>query len=158
MTKTLNQTCAEMAKKPAFKADEIAVEDLPEVQSYIEELEMLEEFRNTHKQLFETYSFLVEKVNQRLSDADKAVRGRKVSCGPWVLQRIQKKYDAQQLRDLLGEQEFLDLGGSKRIVVEYDITKDKVEAAIARKDIEADVAEAITTETPVFSAPKALQG
>lgn len=146
-----------MAKKPQPKVETKDPAQIPEVAEYLDELELLEAFQQQHKVVFETYSNLLERVNQKLNDADKAVRGQRVNCGPWTLLRVQRKYDAEQLRTLVGEQTFFDLGGSKKTAITYEIPDERVEAAVARNQITADVLEEIVKETPFYSAPKTVK-
>lgn len=143
-------------KKPVSHPEK-AVEEIPEVQRFLEESEMLDEFRTAHKQLFEIYGQLIENMNQARDEADKAVRAQKVSCGPWKMLRVQTDYDTEKLRDLIGEQRFLELGGTKSMKITYGMEKAALEAAIARREITDEIQEEIVKETPYYTAPKALK-
>lgn len=144
-----------MVKKVAEPLVTKTPEEIPEVQTYLEELKMFEEFKKLHSHLFETYDYLLDTMNQRLVEADKAVRAQQVSCGPWHLQRIQIKYDPEKLRELVGEKRFFDLGGTKQTKITYEIGKSMIETAIARKELEDDLIEEIKCQTPYYEdAPK----
>ncbi len=143
-----------MAKKSKKKVETVNEFDIPEVGEYLEELAILEEFKQSHATIFETYSMLTEKVNQLLDTAGKIVRAQGVNCGPWHVLSSATKYDKERLRELIGSAKFDAIGGTSKTV--YEIDNDKIASAIKSGAIAADVADEITDESLRYSAPKEI--
>jgi hypothetical protein len=130
--------------------------ELPEVQAYIEAVDMLNAFRDQHPKIFEAYGALVDDMNQKLQAADKAVRAKGVSCGPWEHYQNQEKFDPQALYEALGRDDFLKVGGVLQTVTTYGLDKNKLKAAAVNGDVPEEVMEQVRTITPKYHAPKGI--
>lgn len=128
--------------------------DVPEVMAYVEASQQLESFRTLHKKIFQQYMELAENTNQKREAADKAVRAKGVSCGPWEYYQNQEKFNAQALYETLGQSEFLRVGGILQTKTVYDVDKNKINSAIARGEISQDVASVVKTIIQKYHAPK----
>lgn len=129
-------------------------EEIPEVVEYLAAKEDLDKYMAEHQEIFAKFRELAEVVNTTRGQADKEVRARDVSCGPWDRYQVQVKYDAEKLYESLGREGFLEVGGKLNTVTTYDCDKSKIQAAITRGDIPKDVAEIVRVETPKYKAPK----
>jgi len=134
--------------------DEIPASEIPEVAEYIQAREALDGFIEEQKEVFDIYSELVEHVNDSMQRADKAVRSKSVSCGPWDKYQLQTKYDAKALYEALGRDDFLRAGGKLNTITEYGVDKAKVDAAITRGDIPQEVAQDVKKISPRYKTPK----
>ena len=131
-------------------------EEIPEVREYLETVETIEVFRREHKKVFEQYDELIEQHNQRLEAADKTVRAREISSGPFVRTREQPIYDAKAFYDAVGQDKFLNHGGRINTVVQYEIDKEKVGRDIAAGKIDPHVVDIFRTLRPYYKTPKPL--
>ena len=137
--------------------NEVQPEEVPEVVDYLNAKEMLEAFKANNPNVFVAYERMVEDLNQKMEAADKAIRQREVSCADWELYQYQTKVDAEALFNAVGLDAFLRIGGSTTTKTVYAADKAKVQAAIARGDIPAAIAEDIITESARYHAPKKAQ-
>ena len=128
--------------------------EIPEVQAYDQAREMLDAFRQQHANVFDSHSTLVEDVRQKMQAADQAVRTKGVSCGVWEHYQNQKKYDAQALYEALGREEFMRAGGIMQTVTQFDVDKNKLEAAAANGEVPKEVIERVRSITKKYHAPK----
>lgn len=138
----------------AGRRNEIEVSKIPEVQEFVQARTALDEFMDQHADVFETYRDMVEHTNDARDRADKEVRAKGVSCGPWDLYQTATKYDAKALYEALGRDEFLRAGGKLSTITEYAVDKGKVDAAISRGVIPPDVASDVKKTSPRFKTPK----
>lgn len=136
--------------------DEVPQGDVPEVQEYVAAREALENFMDSHSEVFEEYRDMVEHSNDALERADKVVRGKNVSCGPWDKYQTQTKYDAQELYEAMGRDEFLRVGGKVTTKTIYDVDKAKVTASIERGAIPPEVAGEVKKVSPRYKTPKPI--
>ena len=134
-------------------SDEIDITEIPEVLDYMDARERLETFRLTHAKVMEEYAGLCDQYNTTLQAADKAVRERRVSCGPFVLKHFATKYDGEALFNSVGRDLFLQLGGTIEQVPSYNVDRGKLEAAIAQNRVKPEVVAVVRQETPNFSKP-----
>lgn len=129
---------------------------IPEVAAYEEARDMLAAYREAHAQLFTSYDQLVDSLNQKLSAADKAVRGRGVSCSDWDLYQYQSKIDAEALYSAVGMDAFLQMGGKTTTKTIYGADKAKVEAAAARGELTEELVKEVIVVSPRYHAPKSI--
>jgi hypothetical protein len=86
-------------------------------------------YEEEHKAIFSEYRELIEERNQKREAADKMVRGKDVSCGPWKRFTETIKWDPDELYQRLGRNNFLAIGGTIGTELVYSIDKDKAELA-----------------------------
>lgn len=127
---------------------------IPEVAAYRETKDMIDMFRQRHSHIFEAYDNLLEDLAQKREAADKIVRAKQVSCDDWDLYQFQTKIHPDKLYNALGMDGFLRVGGSTSVQTIYDVDKAKLEAAIARGEVPAEVANEVIVKSPRYHAPK----
>lgn len=127
--------------------------EFPEVLSFVQAKEDLEEFRAQHAEVFETFDALVERYNTALEAAEKVVRAAEVNCGPFDLYQYTTKYNGEKLFHAVGRDKFLELGGTIGTKAVYDIDKARFEAAVAAKKISKEVVDQVRKETPNYHTP-----
>lgn len=135
-------------------ANKIDPADLPEVQDYLEARAMLDAYIHHNQAVFEQYRELAENVNRARESADKIVRAKGVSCGPWEIYQTQTTYDASALYEAMGREEFMRMGGKVQMQAVYDVDRAKIEAAVARGDIPPELVPAIKKVSPRYKSPK----
>jgi hypothetical protein len=111
-------------------------------------------FMSEHTKVFKPFAELLEKLEAKRMIADAAMRSTDASFGPWQRSE-QRTYDTVLLHELIGEEKFLELGGTVSEVPVYELEKDKLELAIVAEKIASTVVEKIRTITPKYRAPKA---
>ena len=134
--------------------ERLAVGEIPEVVEYVNAQDTIEEFEAAHKKTFEKYRELIEIRNTLLEAAEKIVRGKKVSCGPFNLKQIRVAYNAEDLYQAIGRDMFLSIGGTVETINSYNVDEKKLQAAVASKKISNAVLEEVRKDTPVYNAPK----
>jgi hypothetical protein len=128
--------------------------EIPEVQDYLEAKAMLDAYIHHNQAIFEQYRELAENVNRAREGADKIVRSKEVSCGPWDIYQTQTTYDANVLYEALGREAFIRVGGKVQMQAVYEVDKAKIEAAVARGDIPSELVPVIKKVSPRYKAPK----
>lgn len=128
----------------------------PEIESFIEVQEKYDRLVNANPQVFAQLSSLQSEYNSALEAAHQYVKSTGVDGGPFKITRVQRKYDASKLVDVLGEDLFLELGGSKTIATSFEIDKDVLEGKIAIGAIAKDIAEEALTLTLFIGRPKGM--
>lgn len=129
---------------------------IPEVAAFLEAKERLDRLREAYPEVFEQLSELKDEYNSRLEAADKAVRARKISCGPFVKYQEQTKYDAEKLYDALGREKFLEVGGKTSTVTTYEVDRARLEAHIASGTIDKEVVEDVREVSPRYKKPEKI--
>jgi hypothetical protein len=137
--------------KPTIKV--LPVEDVPEVATFEEAKQRLVDFKEKHAKVFHDFEMIVAKYNASLEQAEKVVRAKEVSCGPFELYQHQTKYDPVKLYEELGREDFLAMGGEIGKTTTYSIDKTNFETRVARGDIPQEVAEAVTAHSPRYHIP-----
>lgn len=115
---------------------------------------VLEVFIAENQAVMGTYFELLEERNQKRQAADLAIRQLDVSYGAWDRYTERTNYDVSELYQRIGEKQFLALGGSIGMERVYTMEKERIELAIATKQIPPQVAELITKVVPSYHAPK----
>lgn len=120
--------------KSKAKSDEtkrISANDVVEVAEFLDIQQELTAIKAEYPEVFRMYAEIAERYNAALEAADKAVRAKGVSCGPFDCYSSHPKYNGEKMYEELGEKLFLACGGSMQKRIEYSVDKAKVEAAIA---------------------------
>ena len=140
--------------KPKQSIEELPPEAVPEVVDFIiaeQELsDYVEEIALKNPGLLEGLQQLAERRNAALEAAGKAVRAREMPCGPFEVHQIRTEYDADALYDAVGEERFLELGGSietKRILC---LDSKRFEAAMSFNRVGAEVVRVVKTRKVTF--------
>lgn len=127
--------------------------EIVEVQEFIAAEHELSTFREEHSAVFEKFDELAVNYNQKLEAADKVVRAKQVSCGPWDLYQEQVKYDAKILFESVGRERFISVGGTMETQTIYGVDKSRIEASINQGLIPTDVAAQFRSVSPRFHKP-----
>ncbi|KPJ84926.1 MAG: hypothetical protein AMS18_16455 [Gemmatimonas sp. SG8_17] len=141
----------------AKKINPVDPNEIPEVATYMEIRASLEGFKESNREVFEAFDTLVQAHNTALEAADKVVRAREISCGPWEYYQQQQKIDVDGLYDALGREKFLSIGGQLKTITTRDVDKTKLNSAITRGDIPEKVVDTVITLAPRYHAPKPIK-
>lgn len=139
-------------------AKQVPENDIPEVMAFLEAKDSLQQLREDHPQVFEALDSLVMDYNTLLEAADKVVKAKGVSCGPFHLISSSNSYDPEKLYDSLGHERFLEVGGKMTTVTQYEVDKAKLEAFIAAGTLDKATLEEVRTITPRYKKPKKIEG
>lgn len=139
-------------KKPETQT--VDAEEIPEVQAYLRAVEKLEEWKKTYAGAYEELKEIQDLYNSTLEAADKSVRAREVSAGPFKLLNYSTSFNANALYDAVGREDFLRLGGSVQTVQQYDVDKKQFEAFVAQKKVHPDVVKAVISYGPRYQVLK----
>jgi len=136
---------------------EVDPSEIPEVAEYMQAQAELDAFAEQLGQHMEHLKALVAARNTKLQSADKAVRSRGVSCGPWNIFQTQTSYDAKSLLDATSRETFLQVGGSFATVQTLSLDKSRLKVAIDSGILKKEVVESVRTVTPKYKAPKPIE-
>ena len=132
-------------------------EDIPEVVEHLRAATLLREFMQFHEEFAEELEYLVEQYNRTMEIAERAVREQQVTCGPFRLMGAPSvKWDANGLVEDIGQEEFINIGGTAQTSVVYKIDKKKADAAASQGIIPAEVADAHRKVTPRYTKPNKI--
>lgn len=134
-------------------ANKLSVKEVPEVQEFLDVEQELNSFREQHTDVFEKFDELAAEYNQKLEAADKVVRAKKVSCGPWDLYQEQLRYDAKILFESVGRERFINVGGTMETQTVYGVEKTRIEASIKQGLIPTDVTNQFRKVSARFHKP-----
>ena len=137
-------------------APTLGPEEVPEVIEFLDAQEALQAFKEEHAAVFAEFGALAERYNAALENADKACRGREISCGPMQLYQFSTKYDAEALYNAVGRDKFLEMGGRISTKTAYDVDKGRLEVVIAQNKLPKDTVDQVRKETPNFHKPEKL--
>lgn len=127
--------------------------EIPEVLSFMNAKERLDEFKAKHERIFKQLAELAEDYNTKRQDADKKVRILDVSCGPWERFQVAVTYDVEKLYESVGKEQFIKLGGKLKTITVPEMEKDVAKTIIAKKMIPPKVIEAVEKSTPKYHSP-----
>jgi hypothetical protein len=142
-----------MTKPMGIKTlDPVEIEEVAEFQEAEAQLRF---FMEQNKKVFDRYEELAGQYNQRRQAADKAVRARGVSCGPWVRFSEMVKINWKALYDYLGadKDKFMAVGGKIKRVTEYTGDNKEVDIRIASGEIPEEDAHVFRKISPRYKSP-----
>lgn len=135
----------------------VPVAEVPEVQKAMDLKFEIDALKGEFPEAFMRLQDLVDRYNAAVEEAEKVVRSRGITCGPFVNSTATMKYDGQKMYDELGEDMFLQVGGSVEKVSNYKVDKDKLEAAITSGKVPEETLEHFRTLSRSYRIPpKAL--
>lgn len=129
------------------------IADIPEVVSYEQAKQMLNNFKAANPKFCETLAQLAEQYNQCREAAEKAVKALNVSCGDFDLYQKADKVDGDKVLDALGRDLFVEIGGTIKAKNEAKITAKQLQLALARNAIEQELYDEVVTEEPRYHKP-----
>lgn len=134
----------------------LPAEAIPEVSAFLDIQEQLMAIRVDNPEVFRQFDDLVEQYNAALEAADKVVRLKGVSCGPFDNYTTKIDNDAEKMFEELGEERFLQCGGSITKQTVYSVDKNRVEAAIASGKIPQECLAEFQTTKRAYHVPKKI--
>lgn len=138
------------------RAKRVPAAEVPEVQTLASIEEELTVLKADYPDVFARLRDLSERYNAALEDAEKAVRTREVSCGPFENFSTSVVYDPQKMYDELGRDLFFELGGTTEQQTIYTIDKTRVEAAVAAKKIAEESLDEFRKVQRSYRKPKPI--
>jgi hypothetical protein len=130
---------------------------LPEVEAFERIAEEIEEFKNKHEDIYQELQLLAERYNATHEMAYKAVRAKRISCGPFQLMgRPAVKYDPNKVLELFGEAFFNEYGGKTKQVTVYEIDRAQMDIACASGLIPQEEIDEIRDIQPRYHKPEKL--
>jgi len=114
---------------------------IPEVEAFERIQRELDEFKRANPEFFEQLQHIVDRYNATRDMAEKVVRTKQISCGPFQLTgRPSVSYDGEVLYEEMGRDWFFEHGGATKQITKYEIDKTKAEAAFSAGIIPEEVA------------------
>jgi len=104
----------------------------PEVEAFIEVAEKYERVKAFYEEAVAAITSVQEEYNSALAAAEKVVREEGLSQGPFHVSSKREKVDAEELCRILGEDQFLAIGGTitTERVYKMDVATLKAKVAI----------------------------
>lgn len=130
--------------------------EVPEVADFVEAQERIQRLKDAYPEVFEQLAQLKEDYNAKLEAADKAVRAKQISCGPFSLMSVQTKYNADKLYEELGRSTFLAVGGAEKTVTELSVDRARLEAAIAAGKVPQKTVDKVRDTSPRYKKPEKI--
>jgi len=134
----------------------VAPTEIPEVLAFMEIDAEIQKMKKIYPGVFEELMELAERRNTLLEAADKAVREKNVSCGPFNQYQTATTYDAEKFYDAVGREDFLKLGGAIETVPQYSINKSMFDSLAAQGKITKDVVDAVKKLSPRYKKPEKM--
>jgi hypothetical protein len=132
-------------------------DSIPEVKAYMDELNYLKDYCAAKADVVATLRTLIDRVNASAQQAEKVVRARGVFCGPWQKHNTKKVLNTELLIDRIGVERFVALGGVQETKPTYKIDRERVELAIAKKELTAAEAQDIIREEISYKKTEVLR-
>ena len=137
--------------------NDVPVETVAEVAAFEEVKARLRAFRESNPAFFKYLEPLIEEYNTKQEAAEKVVRAKQVSCGDFHQYQRYVQYDTKALRDALGRDAFLAVGGSETTVTKYDIDKTRFEVAAKSGQVPQNVLQQATKVTTRYHMPEKIK-
>lgn len=131
----------------------LAVEEVPEVAEYLQAQQDVEEYIAANQEWFDELRRLVELRNEKLEQAEKAVRPLGASCGPFQLHSETVRINAEKLYEWLGKDDFGSAGGYTETVVTYKVDRTRFLAHVARGDLPQEIVESVVSTSVSYKKP-----
>jgi hypothetical protein len=133
---------------------EVPAKQILEVQAFLRQREALDAWKKKHGKAILELAAIMVKYNPCLNAAEKVVRERKVTCGPFQLKRFDPDRDAGALEKVLGRKEFERRGGE--IHEEATLDNALFDALLSQNVLSEDDAEKVLTWKPIYDKPKLI--
>jgi len=140
------------------KGERVPIGNIPEVQEFMDIENDIAQLKAAHYDVFSQLDDLIDRRNTALEKAEKEVRARGVTCGPFENFTAKTVYDAEKMYDELGHEQFLAVGGIIKNVTKYEVDKEKVELAIAQKKIPKECVQEFRTVQKAYHVPDKIEG
>lgn len=135
----------------------VPISSIAAVQLVVDLRAEINALRAEHPEVFSCLDDLLDRYNTAVSEAEKVVRAEGVTCGPFENFSVSVKYDAAKMYEELGEEMFLEVGGSMPTKVVYELDRGRVEAAIASGKIPEETLEHFRSVSRSYHKPDKMQ-
>lgn len=135
----------------------VAISDIPEVQEAMDLKLEMDALKGEFPEVFMRLADLADKYNTAVDKAEKVVRARGVTCGPFVNISSTVKYNAEKMYEEIGEELFYEIGGKVEHVATYKVDKDQVEAAVLSNKIPQESLEEFRTIENRYRKPPKVE-
>lgn len=127
---------------------------LPEVKRYLEAEQRIQEFRRENYEFFVLYDELRETLARTRQAAEKAVRLSGVSSGPFRRTSRVRQVNIENALNLLGEERFLQIGGTVSREVVYSLSVESLDFALSEAKLTKEEYDELISYSNRFSMPK----
>ncbi len=134
-------------------AKRISSDEVPEVKELEAIIDEITALKADNPDVFARLRDLGERYNSALELAEKVVRAKEVTCGPFENFSTVVIYDAEKMYDELGHDLYFEIGGTTEQRTVYNVQKDRVEAAIAAKKISPESLDEFRTVQRKYKKP-----
>jgi hypothetical protein len=145
---------AKLKSQIAQPGPKVPISDVPEVQKVMDLKMEIDALKGEFPEAFMRFADLIDRYNTAVEDAEKVVRARGITCGPFVNSSATMKYDAKKMYDELGEELFLEVGGKIDTVTTYVVDKETLEPAIQSGKVPEETLEHFRALTRSYKVPK----
>lgn len=135
-------------------APKVTVSEVQEVKDLLEIKAQIDQLKTDNPEIFSKLEELVDRYNTLLEAAEKVVRARNVSCGPFDNFSTVVVYNAEAMIDELGHEDFYKYGGTYEVKSVYGVEKEVLEANIAANKIPEESLEQFRTVQRKYHKPK----
>jgi hypothetical protein len=137
-------------------SERFAISEVPEVQE-VQDIKLeIDALKGEHPEVFMRLAELIDRYNMAVDAAEKVIRGRGISCGPFQNISTTVKYDAEKMFDELGSEMFFEAGGKTEKKTVYSVDREKVETAINTGKIPEDCVAHFRTVSRSYKKPEKL--
>ena len=142
---------------------DMPAEEFPPVADFVAVQSELINFMQTHQAVFAAYINIAERYNSALESADKQLRalsverGVGISCGPFMFQHFNPKYDADALLEQVGPDVYEQLGGEIKTIQVRQLDKAMIESQINRGAVPADLIAKFVKMSPNYKKPDKVE-
>lgn len=130
---------------------------IPEVRAFLKAQRALVAWKERYPKAHAELAELETLYNATLDAADKVVRTRGVSCGPFELYQFTAKRDARVFCDLVGRSDFVTYGGDIATTETFDIAPARFDALLARSILSPAMVAKIVTYGPRYHKPARIE-
>lgn len=137
-------------------AEVVPPKSIPEVAAFLKVQRELAKLREHFPTAYAKLLALADVYNPTLEAADKAVRTRAVTCGPFEVKDFARKLDVEQLVDLLGRGEFVRHGGVIATAETFALDLARFEGLVARGVVTEEIERRVLKHIPRYSKPGSI--
>lgn len=142
----------------AEKGARVPVGEIEEVQEFVDLEQEIAHLKAENPEIFMQLADLVDRRNTALERAEKIVRAKGITCGPFENYTAVAKYDAQKMYDELGHDMFLKVGGKIGQVTQYSVDKAQLELSLAQNKIPGECVEQFRSVQKNYHVPDKIKG
>ena len=142
------------ARKPSIT---VSPEEIPEVQNLLAAEKEIAELISENPEFYRRLQELVEERNTLLQAAEKVVRSKGVTCGPFMKHSETLDINVEKLFDELGPDTFKEVGGYTETVTAYKIDRTRFTSHLDAGHIPEEIKESCTAPKLSYKKPDAYK-